>query len=249
MFSGSLYAQNYLDVVYLKNGSIIRGIIIEQIPSESLKIQTNDGNVFVFSIEEVSKLAKEQTTTMRTRQRIASQFDNYNRIQIGYNPVYFSTEDENYDLHGLSIEWVNGINLTYAAPIYLEVGANATFAFRQVSEQFEQANAYYIGASIPVTFSYKLDTNLLSISPYIGLNNRINLLFKEDYQYIIDREKFTGSVNLLEEGGKHFCPGFTCGVNFISNNFSMGCGYVIDFVNVHSIARLSNWSIKLGFTF
>lgn len=37
----------YVDVVYLKNGSIIRGMIIEQIPNVSLKIQTKDGSIFV----------------------------------------------------------------------------------------------------------------------------------------------------------------------------------------------------------
>jgi hypothetical protein len=50
---------NMEDVVYLKNGSIIRGIIIEQIPNQSLKIQTADRNVFVFKIEEVEKMTKE----------------------------------------------------------------------------------------------------------------------------------------------------------------------------------------------
>lgn len=49
----------YVEVVYLKNGSIIRGMIIEQIPNVSLKIQTRDGNVFVYKMEEVEKITKE----------------------------------------------------------------------------------------------------------------------------------------------------------------------------------------------
>ena len=32
-----------IDVVYLKDGSVIRGVIVEQIPNLSLKIQTRDG--------------------------------------------------------------------------------------------------------------------------------------------------------------------------------------------------------------
>ena len=54
-------AQNYQDVVYLRNGSIIRGVIIEQIPNESLKIQTPGGSVFVHRMSEVLKIAKEPT--------------------------------------------------------------------------------------------------------------------------------------------------------------------------------------------
>lgn len=54
--------QTLQDVVYLKNGSIIRGIIIEQVPNQSLKIQTNDGNIFVYKIDEVDKITKEPPT-------------------------------------------------------------------------------------------------------------------------------------------------------------------------------------------
>ena len=54
------YAQGELqEVVYLKNGSIIRGTIIEQQPNKLIKIQTNDGNVFVYNIDEVDKITKE----------------------------------------------------------------------------------------------------------------------------------------------------------------------------------------------
>lgn len=50
---------NMEDVVYLKNGSIVRGIIIEQIPNQSLKIQTNDRSIFLFKVEEVEKMTRE----------------------------------------------------------------------------------------------------------------------------------------------------------------------------------------------
>lgn len=50
---------NYWDVVYLKNGSVIRGVIIEQIPNKNIKIETADKNIFVFQIDEIEKLVKE----------------------------------------------------------------------------------------------------------------------------------------------------------------------------------------------
>ena len=49
----------YVDVVYLKNGSVIRGMIIEQTPNVSLKIQTKDGSIFVYKMEDVEKMTKE----------------------------------------------------------------------------------------------------------------------------------------------------------------------------------------------
>lgn len=59
--TGKSYAQyeKYVDVVYLKNGSVIRGTIIEQIPNESLKIQTRDKNIFVYKFDELLKMTKE----------------------------------------------------------------------------------------------------------------------------------------------------------------------------------------------
>ena len=54
------------DVVYLKDGSIIRGTIIEQTPGESLKIETADGSIFVYQMSEVERIAKEEPVKKST---------------------------------------------------------------------------------------------------------------------------------------------------------------------------------------
>ena len=51
----SSVAQSYQDVVYLKNGSVIRGLIMEQVPSQSLKLVTPDGSTFFCTFDEVEK--------------------------------------------------------------------------------------------------------------------------------------------------------------------------------------------------
>ena len=58
------FAQQMEDVVHLKNGGLVRGIIIEQIPGESLKIKTRDGNVFVYTMDEIAKMSKEPVVEM-----------------------------------------------------------------------------------------------------------------------------------------------------------------------------------------
>jgi TM2 domain-containing membrane protein YozV len=50
---------NYQDIVYLKNGDVIKGIIIEQIPNVSLKIETTAG-IFNYQMSDVEKITKEQ---------------------------------------------------------------------------------------------------------------------------------------------------------------------------------------------
>ena len=55
------FAQTSLqDVVYLKNGSIIRGDIVEMISGETVKIMTTDGSVFVYPFADVEKFSKEE---------------------------------------------------------------------------------------------------------------------------------------------------------------------------------------------
>lgn len=51
---------NMEEVVYLKDGSSLRGTILEQIPNETLKIQTKDGSIFVCKFSDVLKITKEK---------------------------------------------------------------------------------------------------------------------------------------------------------------------------------------------
>jgi hypothetical protein len=51
-------AQKTKDVLYLKNGSIIYGKLLE-IANEQYKMQTSEGSIFIYKSEEVEKFAKE----------------------------------------------------------------------------------------------------------------------------------------------------------------------------------------------
>jgi hypothetical protein len=69
LFMGAVaFAQNFQDVVYLKNGSIIKGLIIEQIPDKIIKIKSGE-NLFVYTMDEVEKIVKEET---KTKSRLTS---------------------------------------------------------------------------------------------------------------------------------------------------------------------------------
>ena len=57
--TAQIFAHHVEDVVYLKNGEIARGTITGQILGESLEIQTQDGSVSVYSMDEITKIVKE----------------------------------------------------------------------------------------------------------------------------------------------------------------------------------------------
>ncbi len=52
--------EQYRDVVYLKNGGVVKGQIIENIINDKIKIQTSDGSVFVYKYTEIDKITKEK---------------------------------------------------------------------------------------------------------------------------------------------------------------------------------------------
>lgn len=59
VLSETAYAQQFMDVVHLKNGRIVNGIIIEQIPDETIKIQLQDGTLQVIRMAEIARIVKE----------------------------------------------------------------------------------------------------------------------------------------------------------------------------------------------
>ncbi len=59
MISLIAFSQNSaMDVVTLKRGGVIRGVIVEQIPNKMIKIQTLDQNILVFLMEDVEKIER-----------------------------------------------------------------------------------------------------------------------------------------------------------------------------------------------
>lgn len=47
------------DVIYLKNGNVYRGVIVEQVPGQYYNMQTIGGNIFRVDVADVSKISKE----------------------------------------------------------------------------------------------------------------------------------------------------------------------------------------------
>ncbi len=66
LICGIVSAQNLQDVIYLKNGSVIRGTLIEQVPS--VKIRTSDGSIWVFEDDQIDHISAETKTQQTNSQ-------------------------------------------------------------------------------------------------------------------------------------------------------------------------------------
>ena len=87
----------YQDVVYLKDGSIIKGIIIEQVPYKYIKIETADKSVFVFQMYKIKKIDKEIIEIKNNRtSNFSFKSSQKKRKMLSDNKTY-SNENEIYN--------------------------------------------------------------------------------------------------------------------------------------------------------
>lgn len=55
-------AQEYRDVIFMKNGSVIKGFYKELYPDDSLRMKTIDGGLFICAISDIDRIAKEKNS-------------------------------------------------------------------------------------------------------------------------------------------------------------------------------------------
>lgn len=80
-------AQQYEEVVYLKNGSRIKGMVVET-TSEQVKIERYDGSILIYKSDEVEKIVKENKSETRIRsqrQRQPKEWATKGYRAAGYN--------------------------------------------------------------------------------------------------------------------------------------------------------------------
>ncbi|MCR5313145.1 MAG: hypothetical protein K6E54_05815 [Bacteroidaceae bacterium] len=56
------HAQTYRDVLFMKNGSIIKGFYKEIYPDDSIRMETIDGGIFICAMNDVARIAKEKAS-------------------------------------------------------------------------------------------------------------------------------------------------------------------------------------------
>lgn len=184
LFSISTYvaAQNYTEVVYLKNGSVIKGVIIEQVPNVSLKIKTSDGSLIICQMNDVEKITKEERYTRDYRKDINNRKAARNTLKgykgfvdVGYiadlsdynaDKVEVSTS-HGYQFNnyfyvggGVAVDFYTDADLI-AAPIFVDFRANfinkkiTPFADIKTGYSVGDVEGVYVATGIGVRFSLK----------------------------------------------------------------------------------------------
>lgn len=214
----SAQQNNLTDVVYLKNGSIIRGVIIEQVPNELIKLQTADGNLFVYQTSEIEKIIKEAPTnqsgnTLAFGEKKSNQRRGYIGLSVGPS---FGIGDFSDFPTGAALNLVDfgylfndnfGIAGKWLGTGYSEGGADfgmggllgGLLASTPISSNINLEGKVLIGvAAFTASYGGYSDTSDLYFGYDIGVglrfntSNKVSLLLNADY---LGAEEYS-SINL-----------------------------------------------------
>ncbi len=209
----SAQAVSYRDVVELQNGSIIKGIIVEQVPNQTIKIKTADGSLFVFQMNEVTKIRKEEVVIEKKTVSYPSA-----KGQIGIalgiaNPKGRHSEglptgntvsllDANYRFNqnfGLALKWLGNahvkddvtsgfgaimIGVLYLIPINNRFDITSVALFGSGGKSIQHKNKSEIIREEP-SFGYNLGIGArYSIAKHFGLTTNLDFINFKDYQSV-----------------------------------------------------------------
>ncbi len=221
-------AQN---VVNLKNGSIIRGELIEYIPGEKTTIQTQDGNIFVFNDEDVASVIRDESTENATN-KIAGYNEKY-LAPRGYRGFIDITPfDLTIQSLAFSLNTTHGYQFNHNVFVGGGVGFSANYA-----------NGFF---SIPIYASFKGNVARGAVQFTYGLNVGFGIGRGEssDYYYINDSYRYEDYIIT----GTSFYNNYSIGMRLpVNPNFAVK---IISEMDLYMGAYVNfGWGIGLGFEF
>ena len=151
----SVNAQSLQEVVYLKNGSVIKGVVIEQVPGVSLKIRTNDGSIFAYSMSEVEKISKEESATTRITSNSSGTASSLDFGYRGFVDLGF-TVGLGYD-YGGRVAFFTSHGVQILPQLYVGGGVGVNYFYD------------LDGVSIPLFVDVRTDLKKAKISPFVDL--------------------------------------------------------------------------------
>ena len=187
----------------------------------------------------------------------------WSRIYVSYLPSKMKLDYDDADdfkFKGFQVGWLKGFGLTQRLPLYMEAGA----AIQYRSYKDEESDSYYdfsqkcnlLSLNIPVNLLYRFNiTDDISISPYFGLDFRINLLGKNKYEETYDGDTDSWDGNLFDdddmdnEAWKRFQAGWHIGVGLDYRIIHIAVEYGTDFNEIAEKSKFATTAITLGLNF
>lgn len=186
---------------------------------------------------------------------------------------------DNTTLNGFTFGYTKGISLSKNLPIFLELGARFNFGFKSENLSDEDDDDYYstrlsydydddydedeeetcktttASLVVPINVAYKLTFagGDFSVSPFLGITLKGNILGKEKYEYGDEKETIDFFDKKDMEGKEYtwnrFQAGWQIGANLDYKALSLGFHYGSDFNEIAKKTNTKNWAINIGYKF
>ena len=211
--SVTTFAQTTKDVVYLKDGNIIRGQLVEIIPDKHVKIKTADGSLFVYSTNDVARIENGEAAKKEKKSEDAPTF-NGRKIARGFKGFVegsfsASLDGSSYHREGLSVSLGSqilpqlfvggGIGFEYFGkhntvnvPIYADIRTNfingpiSPFIGTKFGFAFgRDIQGFYFNPMLGCRFGL---TNKLALHAAIGYALLYDVYLSETYYYVVHNE-------------------------------------------------------------
>ncbi|MCR5568685.1 MAG: hypothetical protein K6G31_05360 [Paludibacteraceae bacterium] len=163
------------EVIYLKNGSIIKGDIVEIVPNKTLTVETADGSSFVCNYDDIDKITREKTENNEViakksedNEALATPKikDNSSPLKRGYSgdvsSGFFAGE-----VWGADILTTHGFRFNPK----LFVGLGTGLRFTDFAESF----------SIPIFVNFRYDVLNNKISPFFAIKSGVNINLEHSF--------------------------------------------------------------------
>ena len=163
------------DVVYLKNGSVIKGSVIEMVPNQSIKVQTADGSLFVYQMNEVDRIERDAKKQNNEVEEIT---DDY--LQRGFRGLldlgaHFGFADA-FDNYQISVAFTGGYQINRM--LFVGAGIAPTLNLYD-DEYYDEVETSFL---LPIYSAIRLDFINKKVTPF--LDGRIGYyLNTEDMDY------------------------------------------------------------------
>jgi hypothetical protein len=157
-------------VVYLKSGSVIHGMIVEQVPNTSVKIKSGV-NLFVYKMDEIEKMTKEEikeqggtttgTSLFRTKGYTGI-------IELGLTD--FPPRAGNGNMPMFSLNVINGYIFNPYFMIGIGIGMDASTQNVFMMPLFEDIRVHFLKGKVSPYFDLRIGYNAEFVTSYGQLN-------------------------------------------------------------------------------
>lgn len=176
--------------------------------------------------------------------------EGYNRAGLSYDLETMSGDEDSKSLNGFGLSYTHGFSVTHKFPMYVETGLKMYMSFYGDKIGSADFNITKMTFAVPVNCTYKFPfaADKMSLSPYVGLNFKINALAKEKVSHRDGSE----SISLFKKeawDANVFQMGWHIGVNYQYSCLYAGVSFGTDFIRFAPGVNTSNFALTVGYCF